>query len=391
MKKKIYAGLVLVILFLNILSWRSTDFCDWFRREIFHWIVESYARFSGLFPFSVGENMIIAGVIFVLAALLCLLALLFILLFGKIAAMRRKQETVQPAAGQGKDSAGRRFMMRYLHFFAWLLLIVSLVMTLNCFILYHCTSFRGLYMQTPQEETYSLKQLVLVRDYVISQANSMSSKMQRDEDGNLIYDGNMKEQAVHEMQELGKDYPLLTGYYPHPKQIRASKFLSQQYMMGYYFPFSMEANYNGEMYISNVPVTMCHELSHLHGFIYEDDANFIGYLACVNSEDSFFRYSGYLSVISYLNNDLYKSLDGNRRLYLTYRQCNAQVKHDNVFLTKDAWKIVEKKAVVKTATLKKASNAFLTTNLNMNGVDDGIASYGNVVKYLLEYYNGTLY
>ena len=156
--------------------------------------------------------------------------------------------------------------------------------------------------------------------------------------------------------------------------------------MGYYFPFSMEANYNTEMYIANVPATVCHELAHLHGFIYEDDANLIGYLACVTSEDPFFQYSGYLSVIAYLNDDLYKSLDKNKQLYKTYRQCNNRVKKDMVFLTKEAWTEVEKNAVVKTTTVKKASNAFLNANLNLNGVEEGVASYGEVVQRLLEYY-----
>ena len=56
----------------------------------------------------------------------------------------------------------------------------------------------------------------------------------------------------------------------------------------------MEANYNDVMYIMNKPDTFCHELAHLRGYIYEDEANFIGYLACVESEDAFFQYAGYL-------------------------------------------------------------------------------------------------
>lgn len=50
----------------------------------------------------------------------------------------------------------------------------------------------------------------------------------------------------------------------------------------------MEANYNRQMYVANVPATLCHELSHLKGVILEDEANFLGYLACVSSEDAFF-------------------------------------------------------------------------------------------------------
>ena len=39
-----------------------------------------------------------------------------------------------------------------------------------------------------------------------------------------------------------------------------SDFMCQMYMCGYYFPFSMEANYNDVMSIMKKPATMCHEL-----------------------------------------------------------------------------------------------------------------------------------
>ena len=45
----------------------------------------------------------------------------------------------------------------------------------------------------------------------------------------------------------------------------------------------------------NIPHTICHELSHLKGFMREDEANFIGYLACIGSDSPDFRYSGYLT------------------------------------------------------------------------------------------------
>jgi len=31
------------------------------------------------------------------------------------------------------------------------------------------------------------------------------------------------------------------------------------------------------------------------------------------------------------------------------------------------------------------------TNLNLNGIEEGVASYGRVVEYLLKYYDGVLY
>ena len=193
------------------------------------------------------------------------------------------------------------------------------------------------------------------------------------------------------MQRLGEQFPNLSGYYPRPKEFALSGFYSQQYIMGYYFPFSMEANYNSQMYITNTPTTMCHELSHLKGFILEDEANFIGYLACVDSEDLLFQYSAYLSVIGYLNRDFKEALGENQEIYLEHPQVSDQVKADRFFLTQETWQKVEEKAVLPTEVVRQASDTLLDTTLTLNGVEDGTISYSRVVKLLLQYYDGKLY
>ena len=37
---------------------------------------------------------------------------------------------------------------------------------------------------------------------------------------------------------------------------------------------------------------MMHEQTHLRGFMNEAEANFVAYLACENSSDPYFEYSG---------------------------------------------------------------------------------------------------
>ena len=64
---------------------------------------------------------------------------------------------------------------------------------------------------------------------------------------------------------------------------------------------------------------------------------------------------------------------------------------DRKFLTQEAWDAVEKKAVLRTETVKQAADTFLDTTLTLNGVQDGTISYSRVVKLLLKYYDGILY
>lgn len=368
------SGIYVLVVTVNVLSWNSKTLCDRIRQSIFRITQYIQGHISSLFPFSIGEFLLVLAVLLASASL----ALFVVLFVGRL------------RGRAGKEQRPGKFARRYYDLLLWVVAIVSVVMSTNCFVLYHCSSFSEMYMPESGRE-YGVKELALVRDHVVKQCNALAQEMERDEDGYIVYAGDMERRAVKEMERLGETYPLLGGYYPKPKKLTFSGFFSQQYMMGYYFPFSMEANYNGAMYIANVPATICHELSHVKGFMCEDDANFIGYLACISSEDAFFRYSGYLSVLDYLERDLYESPGNSGEIDLTCEAWSPLVERDNIFLTREAWEEVEEGAILDTETLKRASRSFLETNLQVNGVEEGIASYGDVVRMLLIYYDGELY
>jgi hypothetical protein len=277
---------------------------------------------------------------------------------------------------------------KYITFYAWLVLIVCFIMTLNCTILYHASTFSEKYFGEKQKE-YTVEDLIRVRNFVVEQCNALSSQMERDELGEIVYQGDIRKDAVEAMKNLGQTYDQLDGYYPYPKPLATSDFFSQQYMCGYYFPFSMEANYNNVMYVMNLHATMCHELAHLRGYIFEDEANFISYLACVESDNPIVRYSGYLSVLNYLDNDFYKAVRKDWEAYSSQLKILDQVHTDNVFLTEAEWERIEEKALLNTETVDEVSDTFTDTVLKANGVSDGKISYSRVVKLLLQYYDIT--
>ena len=359
----------LVAIVLNILAWSSKDFCDAYIERIFPIWGKLYGIFTNLTKRSVGEIMLYLAAVLIFFALIAIIGLIVIRISGKGVGMRK-------------------YIIGYLKVILFIVAVEMVVMTLNCYILYHGSTFRQKYMsKADSEKQYTIKELATVRELVVKRANELARRMPRDIDGNIIYDGDMAEAAIFEMKKLGERYPQLSGYYGYPKAFATSDFFSQQYMMGYYFPFSMEANYNDVMYIANIPATMCHELAHTKGFIYEDDANFIGFLACLHSEDEFIEYCGYMSVISYLSNNLYESVGRDMEIFSTYTQASELVAHDRVFLTKAAWDKVEKNAVLDTEVVKDVSDKFIDTNLKVNGIDQGAAMYNEVVSYLIDYYN----
>jgi hypothetical protein len=375
MKKNYYKRLLLSLLLfsviLDISVLISKSFSDFYAKNIFPFWVSTLGRFTSLFPISVGEIMLLAGLTLLTAAILLGLVLLFSFLFA-----RQKN-----FFGQLKKIA-----FHFYRAFALILTCIYLVLTLNCFMLYRTSTFHEMYYFDHTDD-YHFDNLVKVRNYVVAKVNQLSGEMERDSKGNIIYDGDLEQTSIAAMKQLGKEFDRLDGYYPRPKKLLFSGFLSQQYMCGYYFPFSMEANYNAKMYIPNMPSTITHELSHVKGFLLEDEANFIGFLACIGSEDVFFQYSGYLSVLNYLDNYFYDVLDEDKQRYRQYPAIAAQVRKDNIFLTEDAWEDVEKNALLDTKLVSRLADEFIEKTLVLNGVEDGALSYNRVIWLLFDYYS----
>ncbi len=369
----LYYGAILVFLvLLNIASWCSTAFCDWYRLKIFPiWLV-TYGRITGIAPFSIGE--ILLGI----AVLMVCIAIILIL----------------PAIKKPK-------LRKYYNFFISVTLVVATLMTLNCTVLYHSSTFPELYLENSNYNN-NVSDLYNIYNHVAKKCNRLSLEVCRNNKGEIVYQGEedketaqklMQTQAIREMEKMGEIYPELRGYYPRPKQMFFSDFMCQQNMCGWYFPFSLEANYNDVMYVMNVPDTLCHELAHLKGFMYEEEASFISYLACINSADIYFEYSGYLYVLGYLQNDLIKEMKANPEVVAELMKntpmtmLREQVIEDDIFVTDEEWERINGKAIVSTEVATEVTDKLADTSMKLNGVRDGRVSYSRVVDLLLLYYS----
>ncbi len=353
--------LVFSILF-NAATWLVDGFSDLYTDNVFPVLTSAYGSITSKVSFSVGERMLILALILVIVSVIGLIPTLLHLM--------------------KKSNKPLKFFPAFYRVMSVIFAVVLVIMSINCFVLYHCTPIK---VADSPEEGYTIEELTSLRDYIVQKCNALAEVVPHDEEGNVIYEGDMAETAKAAMLGISDEYKRLDGFYVTPKALTFSGFMSQQYMQGYYFPFSMEANYNDEMYIMNKPFTMCHELSHTHGYIYEDEANFLGFLACINSDDVIFQYSGYLGVLNYVNNDFYYDVD--KETYESHVRISDQVRHDNMFLSDEAWERVEKNAILDTETVKKAADTFVDTNLKVNGVSSGKASYTHVVGLLLDYYS----
>ncbi len=361
--------LVLILIVLNLFSWFNSEFCDWYTEYVFPLWLNTYGRFTALFPFSFGEVLLMIGIFLAVIALLAWIPMLIV---------RRR-----------RTAPGVYFGIRsFYRFFLIVVLDVAIVMTLNCFTMYHCTPLDpNPEVATRQYEAEDIGKLFL---YIVNTSNELAETFERDEHGDILvnYD-KMEDTCIAAMKKLGKRYPKLDGWYPHTKTISKSDLMSQSYTSGVYFPFSLEANVNGIMYIANYPEVICHELSHLRGYIYEDEANFLAFAACMESGDPFLQYSACLGVLGYLSDLVYSNEE--LALFYDYPPLSELVIHDYCFLKPEAWEKVEEDAIIDTDTVDKVTDTFTDTTLQINGVESGILSYSEVVGLLLEYYDGTLY
>lgn len=84
------------------------------------------------------------------------------------------------------------------------------------------------------------------------------------------------------------------------KPVMLSEPMSYTHITGVYTFFTGEANINVAFPDYTVPYTAAHELSHQRGIAREDEANFMAFLVCLESEDPYIRYSGYLNLLEYV-------------------------------------------------------------------------------------------
>ena len=144
---------------------------------------------------------------------------------------------------------------------------------------------------------------------------------------------------------------------------------------GIYTPFTVEANYNRDMVDYNKPFTMCHELSHLKGFMQEDEANFIAFLACEQADSVEFQYSGALLGLIYCGNELYAR---DQALYRSMAeqvsgQACADLQANNYY-----WDTYE-------GFVAQFSQKINDVYLRVNQQDEGITSYSRVVDLIVQH------
>ena len=368
-KYRITAAVLLLLLSaaLMVFSAKVPAFAEWYSECIYPLAVNSIGRISGLVPFSVSE----IGIYILLAVFIVTLVRMVIKIAGSKA---------------GRSKTGRRKTTDapsglFASWISGVLLaagVLAFLYTACCGINYHRRSFS-------EEEgiityRYSADELKDICIWLTEEVNARAGEVERDGSGLLALAASERESGVEAMIRLSGDFSSLDGYYPEPKALIISEILSYQGLTGIYLPFTVEANYNGDMPAYDKPFTVCHELSHLRGFMEEQEANFIAFLACIESEREDFQYSGYLSGWVYCMNALYRA---DYESWQEVRGLLDEAAEPDLTANNEFWDRYE-------GTISETAERINDTYLKANGQADGVQSYDRMVDLIVAYFGNEI-
>jgi len=212
---------------------------------------------------------------------------------------------------------------------------------------------------------------------LVKEANDARSMLASNSDGTLSY-----EPTVAELQAMGRfayekayseDLAGIIDIKGYAKPLLSSRLISYTGIVGVYFPYTAESNFNNDVPKPSRGSTVCHEIAHRQGFAREDEANFIAYLVCVNSDDDYLRYSGYFLALSHAMGRLYEA---DREGYKELREFYSEEVAADISAKNEYWRMFEGRIEERVTQI---NDDFLKTH----NLSDGVQSYGRMVDLML--------
>ncbi len=220
-----------------------------------------------------------------------------------------------------------------------------------------------------------IDKLVKLNEKLAQQANDLKERMGQTDSAYAldVPRENVMQKVCDAYKAAGDKYPWLKGFYGRPKLAMTSVPLAYLGIAGIFSPVTVEAHVNNCESDVLLAATATHEAAHLRGFAREDEANYIAYAVCMESEDDYFRYSGTVLGILYAGNALYAAdRDAYLRIYETY--CDGLIEDLRAYNA--AWKPYEGKA-------QEVNDKVNDKVLKANGQTDGVRSYGRMIDLMI--------
>ncbi len=347
---KIIFGITALTSALHIISAFCADFADFFNQNISSAVRFITAKITDPLPFSLAEALI-----------LLIPVIAFIL--------------IRYAAKNHADSWGSVFTY-----------IASLLSVACLFYVLFFWSFGVGYNTATIDKKLGLDRKEVTTEELYNTAVILAEKV-NEESKNVAfrsmnfsimpYDiSELSEKLNADYRAFSNDNRFISNFKSNIKPVILSRPMSYTHITGIYSYFTGEANLNTHFPDYTLPFTAAHELAHQRGIAREDEANFIAFLVCKDSEDPYIRYSAYINMLDYIFNALYIA---DVELYTqALKKLNGNILYELIAYS-DFFE------QFRDSLASSVSGTINDTYLKINGTE-GEKSYGMVVDLAVAYY-----
>lgn len=270
-----------------------------------------------------------------------------------------------------------------LSYFTILLSCVSMIFTIFVFsfgVGYHVPT---LYEQfNIPENGITATELQTTAEKLVTEINRRVNEINYDINGASVMPysvSEMNKKLISAYKKLNSDFNCVQSFSSNIKPVFMSVPMSYTHTTGVYTFFTGEANLNVDFPDYTLPYTAAHELAHQRGISRENEANFIAFLAAINSDDTYIEYSAYLNMFEYVASALYSAdADMYKSVYaLLSEQAKSEIAAYSSFYEK-----------YRNSKVGEISQTINNAYLIVNGNPEGTQSYGLVVDLAVAYFNG---
>lgn len=305
----------------------------------------------GFVPFSVAELLIITSPLWIA----------FLIYFGIKMAKRSKESTAK---------------------------FISFVASVLCFIFisFVWTYSSGYYTTTIdkklgfQRESIEKEELYETSLWLVDNLNRLAPEIAYDDKNASVmpysYD-ELSKKVYFGYEAFIEKYGVLHNFASRIKPIMLSEPMTYTHISGIYSFMTGEANLNVNFPDFIVASSAAHEMAHQRGVAREEEANFVAFMVCINAEDPFLNYSGYLDVFNSVSGALYSE---DAELY------GDVISRLDKSVIKDLISYSEFFDKYRDSVASDVTDSLNDKYLQMNGQEQGSRSYGMVTDLCVAYY-----
>lgn len=337
----------LIVLVLGIFS---SDFAEMYCRSISSVLRWFFSAATGFFTFSIAEMFVFAFPV-----------LIAVVVFATV-----------------KSICKDRFSWK--KFFKIVLSVVFIVtfVFVNNFAICYFRKPLEINMNLPKEQI-SRNEIYDVTAYLHEKLKLSVNDVEFSDDGSSVNPHSwlkMDELIDTGFDNLSETNPFISVIHSKPKKIIMSPIMTYTHISGAYMPFTGEANINTNYPDYVVAFTVAHEKAHQRGIAGEDEANFVAFLALIESGDKYLRYSALMNMYDYFLDAAYKN---DEELYYYFLDSTNELIKGEMYSYYCFFKKYSDSDAAKVADVVN------DTYLKTMGNSEGVESYGKVVELFSAY------